>query len=49
MINTETPDDSQDQKSTPNPKPDESSGIFVRGFVKISDPDTGEVIVQTSN
>jgi hypothetical protein len=31
------------------PKADESSGIYVRGFVKISDPDTGEVIVQTAN
>ena len=33
----------------PRPKADESSGIYVRGFVKISDPDTGEVIVQTAN
>jgi hypothetical protein len=31
------------------PKANESSGIYVRGFVKISDPDTGEVILETAN
>jgi len=30
-------------------KPDEAPGIYVRGFLKISDPDSGEVIVQTAN
>ena len=29
--------------------PDESSGIYIRGFVKITDPDSGEVIVETAN
>jgi hypothetical protein len=31
------------------PKPNESSGIYVRGFVKISDPESGEVIIETAN
>ena len=31
------------------PKANESSGIYVRGFVKISDPDTGKVILETAN
>jgi hypothetical protein len=39
----------QVEANEPRPKADESSGIYVRGFVKISDPDTGEVIVQTAN
>jgi hypothetical protein len=29
-------------------KPNESTGIYVRGFVKISDPESGEVIVETA-
>jgi hypothetical protein len=28
------------------PKADEDSGILVSGFVKISDPETGEVILE---
>lgn len=31
------------------PKANESSGIYVRGFVKISDPESGEVIIETAN
>ena len=31
------------------PKANESSGIYVRGFIKISDPESGEVIVETAN
>jgi hypothetical protein len=30
-------------------KPNESSGIYVRGFVKITDPESGDVIVETAN
>lgn len=30
-------------------KPNEITGIYVRGFVRISDPETGQVIVQTNN
>ena len=35
-------------KSVPE-KPNESTGIYVRGFVKITDPESGEVIVETGN
>lgn len=31
------------------PLPNESTGIYVRGFVKITDPETGEIIVETNN
>ena len=31
------------------PKANESSGIYVRGFLKIVDPDSGEVIIETAN
>lgn len=30
-------------------KPDDTSAIYVRGFVKITDPESGEVIVETNN
>jgi hypothetical protein len=46
-------DSNKEQKSEvlqpAEPKPNESSGIYVRGFVKISDPDSGEVIIETAN
>lgn len=29
-------------------KPNESTGIYVRGFVKITDPESGKVIVETA-
>lgn len=29
-------------------KPNESTGIYVRGFLKISDPESGDVIVETA-
>ena len=27
----------------------ESTGMYVRGFLKITDPDTGDVLVQTAD
>lgn len=30
-------------------KPDDSSGVYVRGFLKITDPESGETIVETGN
>jgi hypothetical protein len=46
-------DSDKDQKQAVEPpaqtKPNESSGIYVRGFVKISDPESGEVIIETAN
>ncbi len=29
--------------------PNESTGIYVRGFVKIIDPESGQVYVETAN
>lgn len=29
--------------------PNESTGIYVRGFVRISDPESGEVLVESGN
>jgi hypothetical protein len=33
----------------PESKPTESTGIYVRGFLKITDPESGEVVVETAN
>lgn len=40
-----------DNKETTESKtpPNESTGIYVRGFVKITDPDSGQVYVETAN
>lgn len=37
------------QDTPPVSKPNESTGIYVRGFVKITDPESGQVIVETAN
>ena len=54
MINNNT--DSKEYKSgEQEPKrvaqetPNESTGIYVRGFLKITDPESGKVIVETGN
>lgn len=47
MINKENL--SKSEKDSTTGKPNESSGIYIRGFVKISDPESGEVIVETGN
>jgi hypothetical protein len=41
--------DSNKIEPKPAEKPNESTGIYVRGFVKISDPESGQVIVETAN
>ena len=50
MINNHTNTDLEQklEKSVPE-KPNESTGIYMRGFVKITDPESGEVIVETGN
>lgn len=48
MINSLT----EDKKSTEKEKiekPDDLTGIYLRGFLKIVDPESGEVIVETAN
>ena len=42
--------DEINEQQLPKPaRPNESTGIYVRGFVKISDPESGETIVETAN
>ena len=54
MINTDTPksiDTKLEETAVENTqkRPDESSGIHVRGHIKIFDPDSGEVYINKSN
>ena len=42
-------DDINEQQLPKPARPNESTGIYVRGFVKISDPESGETIVETAN
>jgi hypothetical protein len=50
MINTDT-NKNLEEKAVENTqkKPDESSGIYVRGHIKIFDPESGEVLIDKSN
>lgn len=48
-MDNKTNDTSKPEDSQAPAKPNESSGVYVRGFVKITDPETGRVIVQTAN
>ena len=54
MINNNTDskefksDEQEPQRVAPE-TPNESTGIYVRGFLKITDPETGKVIVETGN
>jgi hypothetical protein len=36
----------QQEVEEPDTKPDEDSGIVVQGFLKITDPESGEIILQ---
>lgn len=48
MINTETSNQEpvQDIEQQESSAPDEHGGIHVQGFLKISDPESGEIILQ---
>lgn len=41
--------ENKQEDNQPAPAPNESSGIYIRGFVKITDPESGEVILETAN
>jgi hypothetical protein len=44
--------DSENKQEDQQPvaeRPNESTGVYVRGFVKITDPESGQVIVETAN
>lgn len=57
MINTETPNESGQQPvkieeyrvENKQQRPNESSGIYVRGHIKIFDPESGEVFIDKPN
>ena len=54
MINNNTDSkefksDEQELRHAAPDAPNESTGIYVRGFLKITDPETGKVIVETGN
>jgi len=54
MINNNTDSmkytsDEQEPKRVAPETPNESSGIYVRGFLKITDPETGKVLIETGN
>jgi len=54
MINNNTDNnqfasDEQQPDRVSQERPNESTGIYVRGFVKITDPETGKVLVETGN
>jgi hypothetical protein len=42
-------DEEQQLEQPAESKPNESTGIYVRGFVKITDPESGDVLVETGN
>jgi hypothetical protein len=49
MINKDNPAEQVDSTKETVQKPNESTGIYVRGFVRITDPESGKVIVETNN
>jgi hypothetical protein len=46
---TEFISDEPEPKRVSEERPNESTGIYVRGFLKITDPETGKVIVETGS
>lgn len=44
-----TDNDSDKEQEIQSKKPDEYSGMYIRGFLKILDPESGQVIVETGN
>ena len=49
MINTDNMDTKMEEKTLQNSKPDETSGIYLRGHIKIFDPETQEVFIDKNN
>lgn len=48
-INPEQNKDTMNNPELIKTEPDESSGIYIRGHIKISDPDSGEVLIDKPN
>ena len=49
MINNDMDSNLENARPEEQEKPNESTGIYVRGFVKITDPESGKIIVETAN
>jgi hypothetical protein len=53
MIEINNKDDQKTELKESNSEPqkpvNESSGIYIRSYVKITDPDSGEILVQTAD
>lgn len=50
MINNKDIQQNQmDENLSNKPPVNESSGIYIRGFIKISDPESGEILVHTAD
>lgn len=49
MINNEITEKTLEHQEKSNQKPDESSGMYIRNFLKITDPESGETILETAN
>ena len=45
-IKTEKNTDNIEPEKEETPKPDDKSGILFQGFLKITDPETGEIYMQ---
>jgi hypothetical protein len=48
MINNDMDSDNTEKKEKPK-TPNEAPSIYVRGMIKISDPETGQTILETSD
>ena len=42
----ENTDDQKINNTKDNKSPDDTAGYYIRGFIKMSDPETGAVIVE---
>lgn len=49
MINTENIPDKEKDSATKQEKPDDFSSMYIRNFLKITDPESGETILETAN
>lgn len=49
MINTENIPDKEKDSATTKEKPDDFSSMYIRNFLKITDPESGETILETAN
>jgi hypothetical protein len=49
MINTDINNQVLEEPPASDTKPDDLNGIYIRGFLKITDPESGQTIVETGN